>query len=230
MKKFIIILLVSVFAKAQDFNYSSYQALLKKYVSDSGNVNYDKLSKSKSELEEVLAQFESNQPNAKWSKDQKMAYYINVYNVYTLKTIIDAYPTKSIKNISNAWSKKFIPMNGKKLSLENVEHDILRKMGDARIHFAINCASYSCPKLENNVFTPEKLDSQLEEAAKSFVNDTTRNVIAENEVKISEIFNWFSGDFKSKGGVIDFINLYSKVKINKKAKVKYLEYNWSLNK
>jgi hypothetical protein len=230
MKKLIILLLLNSAAFAQNFSYTNYSAFLNKYVTENGNVNYDKMSKSKNELETILEQFVKNQPTTKWSKDEKMAYYINLYNAYTLKVIIDNYPTKSIKNISNAWSKKFIPVNGKNISLEYIEHEILRKMGDPRIHFGINCASFSCPKLENTAFLPEKLDAQLDQATKSFINDASKNAISENEAKISEIFNWFAGDFKTKGSVIDYINQYSKTKIDKKAKVKYMTYNWNLNK
>ena len=159
-----------------------------------------------------------------------MAYYINVYNVYTLKAIIDNYPVKSIKDINNVWDKKSIITTKDKLSLSDVEHKILRKMGDPRIHFAINCASFSCPNLLNTAYLPETLDKQLEKAAKSFINDTSKNNITEKVLNLSEIFNWFAGDFKKNDSLIDFLNKYSIVKIDKNAKIKYQDYNWSLNK
>jgi hypothetical protein len=231
MKKiFLIILVVSMQSFSQGFDYKNYNQFLTKYVSEKGNVSYDKIKTNKTELETVISQFEKTQPTDKWSKNEKMAYYINVYNAYTIKAIIDNYPTKSIKNINNVWDKKFILSGKEKISLGDVENKILRKMGDPRIHFAINCASFSCPNLNNQAFLPETLDKQLDVAAKAFINDKTKNVITENEVKVSEIFNWFAGDFKNGGSIIDYLNKYSAIKIDKNAKTSYINYNWNLNK
>lgn len=223
--------MISANSFAQNFDYKSYNQFLGKYVSDKGNVNYDKIKTNKLELDAIIAKFEKIQPTEKWSENEKIAYYINAYNVYTLKIVIENYPTKSIKDIDNVWDKKFIPSSKGKISLSDVEHKILRKMNEPRIHFAINCASFSCPNLLNDAYMPETLDNQLETVTKSFINDKTKNTISASEIKISEIFNWFGGDFKTKKtSVIDFINNYSTVKIDKKAKIKYLDYDWSLNK
>ncbi len=232
MKKlFIIAILICSKSFGQNVDYKNYASFLKKYVSNSGNVNYDKIKTNKSELETIVNQFTEAKPSDKWSKNEKMAYYINIYNVFTIKAIIDNYPTKSIKDISNVWDKKTISQGKILYSLSEIENKILRKMGDSRIHFAINCASYSCPKLENEVFVSEKLEKQLEKATNEFVNDKSKNTISEKEIKISNIFDWYSGDFKDDAGsVIDFLNKYSITKIDKKAKTKYLDYNWSLNK
>ena len=102
-------------------------------------------------------------------------------------------------------------------------------MNEPRIHFAINCASYSCPNLLNEAYTEKNLENQLETAAKSFINDKSKNNITANTIEISSIFDWFTGDFKKKGTLIDFLNKYSSVKINAKAKISYKEYNWNLN-
>ena len=231
MKKIIVLLFIVSTSFAQNFDYKKTSLFLGKYVSDKGNVNYDKIKSNKAELDAVIKQFEEKQPTAKWSKNEKLAYYINAYNVYTLKVVVDNYPTKSIKDIDNAWDKKMITSGKNKISLSDVEHKILRKMNEPRIHFAINCASFSCPNLLNEAFLPETLDKQLEAVTKSFINDKTKNTITTSEIKISEIFNWFGSDFKTKKtSVIDFINKYSTVKIDKKAKVKFLDYNWNLNK
>ena len=103
-------------------------------------------------------------------------------------------------------------------------------MGDARIHFGINCASFSCPPLLNEAFTAQKVDTQLDVLARRFVNDSKRNTITANSIEISEIFNWFAKDFKTNGSVIDFLNKYSDVQIAAKAKKRYKDYDWSLNK
>lgn len=230
MKKIVLLLFLSISGFAQNFDYKSYNQFLGNYVSEKGNVNYDKIKTNKSELDVVIKQFEKNKPNNQWSREEKLAYYINAYNIYTLKIVTDNYPLKSIKDIPNVWDKKFIPSGKEKISLGDVEHKILRKMNEPRIHFAINCASFSCPNLLNEAYLPETLDKQLAKVTKSFINDKTKNSITASEIKISEIFNWFGGDFKTKKtSFIDFINKYSTVKIDKKAKVKYLDYNWSLN-
>lgn len=232
MKKNILILLfLGIQGIAQNFDYRSYNSLLNSHVSSRGNVNYDKLKTNKADLDKVVEEFQKNQPSSKWSRNEILAYYINSYNVHTLKKVIDNYPTKSIKNIKNAWDDKFIILGSKKISLSYIEHNILRKMNEPRIHFAINCASYSCPNLLNVAYLPNTLETQLELVTKEFVNDSSKNDISTDEIKISEIFNWFSGDFKTKNtSLIDFLNKYSTVKISDNAKVRYLSYNWSLNK
>ena len=232
MKKlFIIAIFVCSKSFCQNIDYKYYAAFLKKNVSNSGNVNYDKIKANKPEFEAITYQFIEIKPNDKWSKNEKMSYYINLYNVFTIKSIVDNYPVKSIKDISNVWDKKIIPQGKTLYSLSDIENKILRKMGDSRVHFAINCASYSCPKLENEVYVADKLDKQLDEAAKEFINDKSKNQITSNDIKLSNIFDWYSGDFKEDAGsVIEFLNKYSKITIDKKAKTKYLDYNWSLNK
>lgn len=210
-------------------DHSQWDALLHKYVSASGNVNYKGFLQSKNELNSYLKTLETSVPTKSWSRNATLAYWINVYNAFTVKLIIDNYPVKSIKEISNPWGKKFFSLGGKKYSLEQVEHQILRKMNEPRIHFAINCASYSCPNLLNEAYTESKLSKQLADAAKSFINDKTKNTISSSRIDISEIFNWFGGDFKTKGSLIDFLNDYSNTTINSNAKTTFKDYNWTLN-
>ena len=104
-----------------------------------------------------------NEPTEVWSVQELLAYYINTYNAYTVNLILDNYPLKSIKDISGPWTKAIIPIGDNKLSLGGLENGILRKMNEPRIHFAINCASYSCPKLLNEAFTASRIDEQLEQ-------------------------------------------------------------------
>lgn len=213
----------------KDVDHSKWNALLKKNVSPNGNVNYKGFLRDKKELEAYLDILEANVPSKSWSRNATLAYWINVYNAFTVKLIVDNYPVHSIKEISNPWGKKFFTLGGQKYSLEQVEHEILRKMGEPRIHFAINCASISCPNLLNEAYTEAELSKQLAQVAKSFINDKTKNTITKSKIEISEIFNWFAGDFKTKGSVIDFLNQYSNIKIDSKAKTTYKNYNWNLN-
>lgn len=228
-KKLVVIaLLICSKSFAQNFDYKEYGLFLTKYVSETGNVSYDKIKKK--EINDITDSFLAKTPANSWSKDEKLAYYINLYNAFTLKTVVDNYPLKSIKNIVGVWDKDFITLGKTIYSLGDIENKILRKMGEPRIHFAINCASISCPKLNNEPYAAEKLDKQLDLAAREFINDKTKNVISENDLKISNIFNWFGDDFRKQGSLIEFLNKYSKTKISKKSPMKFLDYNWSLNK
>lgn len=210
-------------------DHSAWNVLLKKHVSSKGNVDYKGFQKDEKALDAYLTYLGSNMPRKSDSRNTVLAYWINVYNAFTVKLILNNYPVKSIKDIKDPWGKKFFTINGKSYSLEDVEHQILRKMDEPRIHFAINCASFSCPNLLNEAYEAVTLDKQLTTVSKSFLADTSKNTLTPNKIEVSEIFNWFSGDFKKKGSLIDFINLYAPIKIDSKAKVSYKDYNWSLN-
>jgi hypothetical protein len=210
-------------------DHQKWNALLQKHVTEKGNVDYKGFKNDSKALQVYLEELASNVPQKTWSRNAVLSYWINAYNAFTVQLILDNYPVKSIKDIKDPWGKKFFKLGTKSYSLEEIEHEILRKMNEPRIHFAINCASFSCPNLVNQAFTETKLETQLEAAAKAFVNDKTKNTIATDTIEISKIFDWFSGDFKTKGTIIDYLNKYSTVKISKNAKIKFKEYNWSLN-
>jgi Protein of unknown function, DUF547 len=210
-------------------DHKQWNDLVQKHLSGKGNVDYKGFKKDAAALQSYLNLLAKNLPEKSWSKNAVLAYWINAYNAYTVKLILDHYPVKSIKKIDSPWDKEFFTLGSKKYSLGEIEHKILRKMNEPRIHFAINCASFSCPNLANEAFTETELEKQLETVARSFVNDKTKNTITPDKIEISSIFDWFSGDFKTKGTLIDYLNKYSSIKINKSAKVKYKEYNWNLN-
>ncbi len=220
-----------------DYDFHAYEKLntfLKKYVSAGGKVNYASIKNNKSELDAIIKEFEANSPGASWSSAQKLTFWINVYNIYTIKLVTDNYPTSSITNINGGkpWDKKFIKLGGKTYTLNNVENDVIRKQfNEPRIHFALNCASASCPVLLNAAYTPSNVYSKLTSQTKRFLNDTGKNKFEKKSAQISKIFEWYKEDF-TKGGstVIDFINKYRTDQLDeKKVNVSYLEYSWSLN-
>lgn len=213
----------------KSISHKQWNDLLQKHVSSKGNVDYKGFKKDQVALQSYLNVLAKNVPEKSWSRQAVLAYWINAYNAYTVKLIVDNYPVKSIKDINNPWDKEFFTLENKKYSLGEIEHKILRKMNEPRIHFAINCASFSCPNLLDEAYTEANLEKQLVAVSKSFVNDKTKNTITADSVEISKIFDWFSSDFKTNGTVIDYLNKYSSVKIDKNAKVKYTEYNWELN-
>ncbi|NRA12158.1 MAG: DUF547 domain-containing protein [Crocinitomicaceae bacterium] len=214
-----------------DFHkYEKLNSFLKKYVSATGKVNYSSIKSNKGSLAAILKEFESNYQKSSWSKNQKLAYWINVYNMYTIKLVVDNYPTSSITKItSEPWQKKFIKLGGNTLSLAHVENEIIRKkFNEPRIHFALNCASKSCPVLLNSAYTSGNVQSKLTSQTKRFLNDYSKNYFGKKEISISKIFEWYAADFTKSGTVIDFINKYRTEQL-KSPKIKYKEYSWDLN-
>ena len=209
--------------------HDSWNLFLKKYVDNNGLVDYKSIKKDVATLDLYLTLLSENTPDDSWSKDEKMAYWINAYNAFTIKLIIDHYPIPSIKDIEKPWDIKFIELGDNTFSLNDIEHEILRKMDDPRIHFGIVCASFSCPKLQNEAFVASKLEKQLNDVTRAFLADPDRNNLSEDSIEISKIFKWFSKDFKKEGSIIDFLNKYSEIKISPNAKKTFKDYNWNLN-
>lgn len=214
---------------------SIFDSLLQKNVNKTGRVDYQSLKKNETLLDNYLAYIQNNEPTKDWSSNKKKAFWINTYNAYTIKIILNNYPLKSIRDIKidgkTAWKIPFVKVGQKKYTLDQIEHEILRKkFNDPRIHVGINCASVSCPRLWNFAFTEDNIASSLDNLMKEFINNTTRNKISKNNLEISEIFNWFSKDFMKNGTIINYLNTYAAIKISEKASIKYLTYDWSLNK
>ncbi|MGY0426331.1 MAG: DUF547 domain-containing protein [Polaribacter sp.] len=234
MKK-ILLLFVGILAFSQiNAQTSIFNNLLQQHVTKDGVVDYKAFKENQGKLDSFISYLEKTSPDKSWSANKKKAFWINVYNAYTLKIILQEYPIKSITNIKKkgktAWKIPFVKVGGKTYTLDHIEHKILRKtLFDPRIHVGVNCASKSCPKLLNIAFTEKNIDTELDRLMKDFVNDSLRNKITEKKVEISSIFKWFKEDFTKKGSVIDFLNKYSSTKINSKAKISYLKYDWSLN-
>jgi hypothetical protein len=211
-------------------DHQLFNQLLNSYVDDKGKVDYAGIKNDLVKLDEYINVLRQNHPEAGWSRSQKLAYWINAYNAFTIKLILDHFPISSITRIETGkpWDKEWIKLGTKTYSLNQIENDIIRpQFNDPRIHFAVNCAAKSCPPLANEAFTEVNLDQLLERQTKSFINDQNYNSISQNNAKISKIFEWYSADF---GDLITFINKYSKVPLNSSAKIEFQEYNWDLNK
>lgn len=217
-----------------------WNKLLHAHVSPEGKVNYKGFIKDSVLLNQYLDTLSRHPPDKNsWSKEEQLAYWINAYNAFTVKLIVSHYPVKSIQDLHpkpyvpmvlTVWHIKFFKIGGIDFNLDQIEHSILRKEFDEpRIHFAIVCASFSCPPLRPEAFIATKINRQLDDQARIFINNPAPNSLSENNVEISQIFNWFNGDFTKKGSLINFLNQYSTVKIKSSAKVKYKEYDWSLN-
>jgi hypothetical protein len=221
-------------------SHDAFNSLLKKYVDNDGMVNYKGLQNERAKFKEYLSLLEANAPNDQWSENEKLAYWINAYNAYTLELILQHYPVQSIKDIgssikipfvSTGWDIKFIKIGEEKYDLNNLEHGIIRKMfEEPRIHFALVCAAKSCPKLRNEAYYPDRLDDQLTLAAKDFLADTSKNdFISEDKAEISKLFSWYKGDFTKKSTLIEFLNTYGPIQLNAKADLDSKDYDWALN-
>ncbi|MTI19476.1 DUF547 domain-containing protein, partial [Fulvivirga sp. RKSG066] len=187
-------------------SHEIWNELTKKHVKANGMVDYKGFINDRKKLEAYLDLLSNNAPDKdKWSENEQLAYWINAYNAFTIKLIIDNYPLESIQDlhptlkipgVNTVWHKKFFKIGGEEASLDEIEHDILRKeFEEPRIHFAINCASFSCPPLRAEAYMADKLDKQLDEMATQFINDDKRNKITPDNPEVSKIFSWFTKDF-----------------------------------
>ena len=220
----------TVAGSSVNLDHSQWDNLLKKHVDKDGLVNYKGFLEDRVALDSYLQMLSAQQPNKQWSVQELLAYYINLYNAYTVNLIVDNYPVKSIKDINGPWTRGIVPIGKNNLSLGGIENGVLRKMNEPRIHFAINCASISCPNLLNEAYTAAKINKQLDKAAAGFINGN-KNEINAAEPKLSSIFDWYSKDYKVDGAtnIIAYINQYSEDKIKPNTSLTYLEYNWNLN-
>lgn len=211
------------------FNHDSWDDVLAKYVSKDGNVDYSGLKKSRGVLLKYIELLANNTPNDDWTKEDKLAFWINTYNALTIDLIIRNYPIKRIKDIKDPWKQRHWKLGERWYNLNEIEHQILRKMNEPRIHFAIVCASYSCPKLQNDAFTASNLEQQLTKATEEFLGDKSKNDLSDDPIKLSKIFKWFSKDFNHNTNLIDFLNKYSAETVYHSTKILYMDYNWDLN-
>jgi hypothetical protein len=213
----------------KELMHKRWNTILQKYVSNNGNVDYNAIKKDRTEFDIYIDYLSDTLPDATWTNEEKLAYWINAYNALTVDLILRNYPTKSIKDIKNPWDQRLWKFGDKWYNLNDIEHTILRKMNEPRIHFAIVCASVSCPKLQNEAFVASNLEEQFTNATKEFLADTSKNELSKDNIKLSKIFKWFKKDFEATGSLIDFINTYSAITISSSAKKSYKDYNWDLN-
>jgi len=218
-------------------DHALFDSLLRRNVQH-GLVNYEGFKQDHELLALYLSILSQNPPASSWSNDEKLAYWINAYNAFTIALVIQHLPLESIKDITTVdipfvhtpWQIDFIEIGETTYNLDDIEHGIIRKEFDEpRIHFALVCASRSCPLLRREAYTGEKLEQQLTEQAKLFLSDHDRNVIKKDTIKISKIFQWYRDDFTTNTTLIEFLNQYSQVKIDTNATIEYLEYDWRLN-
>jgi hypothetical protein len=215
-----------------------FGGLLNKHVKN-GVVDYAGFKTDETKLDNYLKALENTRSNT-LDRNEQFAFYINAYNAWTIKLILSGYPgIDSIKDLGSVlkspWKKKIVRIDGDIVTLDHIEHKILRpRFKDPRVHFAINCASKSCPPLISEPYNGAVLEQQLDAVVKAFLKDTKRNRLEGNTLYASRIFKWFKDDFDK--DIIGFFLKYSEGALKKdlasnrdKIKIKFLDYDWSLN-
>ncbi len=213
----------------------SYATLLGRYVTPSG-VEYKKWHASAADvraLEGVVSGIASEDVAA-LSGDDRLAFYINAYNAWMLDQVLQAYPVDSVTGIAPLWgvfTNKRIVVAGERMSLNHLEKDIiLEEFGDARVHFAINCASRSCPPLLDVPYAGAKLDAQLDEVVTAGVSENPLTVkVEDGTVQVFEVFKWYEADFAKAGGTRAFIDRYRDDPLPEGGEIEFMDYDWSLN-
>ena len=215
--------------------------LLSKHV-DKGVVDYLGFKEDEGQLDSYLDLLDATAPE-QLAASERLALWLNAYNAYTVKLIVDHFedgrPVRSIRDIGGLfrgpWDIKFCRVGGKVYTLDNIEHDIIRpRFQEPRIHFAVNCASKSCPPLISEPFVGTRLDEQLTANTVSFINDKEFNYLDGSTLYVTKLFKWFSEDFDD--DAVGFVRKYAQDDLKNKlaelgegVKVRYLDYDWSLN-
>lgn len=237
------------------YETSGYDRLLHRYVTDNGWVNYAGLARERGDLNRFLGELGKISPNEFKNKEDRLAFWINAYNAFTVADVLDTVYGKhqSVRQVRGFFDGRRHLVAGEQLTLDEIEKRG-RDLHDPRIHFAIVCASTSCPKLQRFAYTGDKLDSQLDQAAREFLADPNRGLrydTKKNELYVSPIFKWYAGDFTSTWGgagslwarveatvsgsdLLNFIAHYAPPEVAHQIQehapvVHYLDYDWSLN-
>ncbi len=228
--------------------WEGYRTLLEQFVHQ-GRIDYAGLKNEEDSLDAVLDAIATVEPET-LDRPHLVAFWINAYNAITLKLILEHLPSiESIKDIPSGqrWKDERWIIHGKGYSLDHIEHEILRPLGDPRIHFALVCAALSCPDLRPEPYMPETLDEQLHDAGETFLGNREKGAATAMEegifstsptLRISKIFDWFEGDFEERAGsVVDFVLAYlpqEEASFVRKHRddldIAYFDYDWSLNK
>ncbi len=232
-----------------DPSYQMYNSVLQNFIHGE-KVDYKLLKEQRAELDHFILQL-AGAKLEKMSEDEQLAFWINAYNAITLRSIIDNYPVKSIQNIDGVWTKVKWHVADQEVTLDHIEHKIIRPTyKDARIHFAVNCASIGCPPLLNHVFTGQTVDSLLDVVSSNFIMNKNRHHIdfEANTIETSELFSWFWEDFVSnyneqifqnksdvESAMLNFTYTHLsdslRTKFSKDVfwKITFAPYDWSLN-
>ena len=244
----LMVCLLLIPSSAWAFDFSGWDGLLKRHVGPTtiagvrlAGIDYPGMKKDPA-YSKLIGELKTFSPATLKTQKEQLAFWINVYNIMAVKMVVDHYPVAGIKDagdlFGSVWKKTVGVVGGKDVTLNQIEHEILRKMGDPRIHAAIVCASVSCPDLRKEAYTKERLDAQLDDQLRRFLANNGKGLQVDRgkgRITLSKIFDWFKDDFEPKGGVLPFLARYVPEQDRSLLKkgdtnVSYLDYNWDLNK
>ena len=224
-----------------EVDHFGWDALLRTYVDDEGRVDYARWkADGTAAIDAYLAELSRGDVDGPAPTDAKLAYWINAYNAVTVRGILREYPTPSIREHTakfwgyNIWEDLTLRAGGRLFSLEQIEHKVLRPMGEPRIHFAIVCASVGCPRLLNRAYTPAEVDAQLTANARDFFARPQNFRVEGRTVYLSSILDWFAEDFGDgetavKARIRPWVPADSRDALAAASSVEHLDYDWSLN-
>lgn len=227
-------------ASAAEPDWSEYRQILKQHLSQrtvSGIrlawLDYSGLRNDPA-WAKVVDRVAAFPENRLLTREERLAFYINAYNILAVQMVLDHWPVQSIKDagslLQSVWNKPAGRAAGREVTLDGIEHEILRRQGEPRIHMAIVCASLSCPDLQAEPYTAGKLSDQLDAASAGYLNNPAKGLrIEKGSVRVSKIFDWFAEDFKPSGGVEAFIARHHPGLPAQLPVRANLPYDWSLN-
>lgn len=236
MRKYIFLGIVCFLSISEGYaqNTSEFflktDAFLKAHVAN-GRVEYKAIKKDVSQLDALL-DMAKNTTVSKENAEEYQAFWINGYNLLVIKEIVENYPLKSPLDVGGFFDRTKHDIGGENITLNDIENKLLRGNfpSEPRFHFVLVCAGLGCPPIIPSAYKPETLDVQLETQTKKALNDPNFIHVNKNKVKVSQIFEWYKGDFTQNGqSLVDFINKYKTEKLPQKAKVSYYPYDWTLN-
>lgn len=234
MKKIVVFVLIGFLghvgiAQNTEMFFNKAEAFFGKHVKN-GKVAYSDIKNNTTDLDALL-QMSKEIIVTKSNVDEYQSFWINGYNLTVIKSIVANYPIKSPLDKAGFFDKTKHKIGGKDITLNDIENKLLRGNfpNEPRFHFVLVCAGLGCPPIINNAYKPSTLEKQLQLQTEIALNDTKFIQVNKSKVKISQIFEWYKGDFTKNGSLVDYINQYRKEQLPMKAKVSYYPYDWTLN-
>lgn len=206
--------------------------MFKKYIYGE-YIAYERLLRNKADvatLREGLAYLSAQNPKIMSENEQK-AFWLNIYNISIIDEVLKNYPVKSVMDIEGFFTEKRLVVHGEKYSFDDIEKIELKKLGDPRVHFALVCASISCPNIERELYEPNRVNWQLDNVTHNFLTNKKRNRISSAKAELSMLFKWYAEDFGGADEIRKIINSYIPLSqaISGETPIEYIEYDWRLN-
>jgi hypothetical protein len=213
-------------------SHDVFDQLLQQHVDDWGAVDYPAFKADEAKLKAYIEHLSVNEPAATWSANKKQAYWINLYNAFTIYNVLLEYPVNSILDLDNGmiWTQRTVAVGNTAYTLDQIEKEqLLAAFNEPKVHFAVNCAAASCPPLLNKAWTETNLQHYYSNRTKSFINDSRYNYLSTDSIAVSKIFDWYATDFGGSENVVAYIQRYADSTVVDSAALAYRVYDWNLN-